>query len=243
MCNLLYAVYDRISDHCARAANCETRQHSRHVRTFSTTISPRTYESGKSELVSLATEPGSHGKLPVPPAVDAREGPGDARQARPRRARQPQVHVRGPAAHPRARQGDTPRRKRVPRRTRSKGRRRRRRRRRRRQGGGGGHGTRALGEPAKRGAAPAAATRALGQDLEHPGGALAGRPRRRVLLVGGQLRALAREGFPAREADRGRERRGSHAADDRILAGLRRHRTERRGYAPSHRTTARPLRL
>jgi len=223
MCNL-YAVNDRISDHGARAA------FARRVSipaTFSTTTS-RTYESGKSELVSLATEPGSHGKLPVPPAVDAREGPGDARQARPRRARQPQVHVRGPAAHPRARQGDSPRRKRVPRRTRSKGRQRRRRG--RRQGGGGGHGTRALGEPAKRGAAPAAATRALGQDLEHPGGALAGRPRRRVLLVGGQLRALAREGSPAREADRGRERRGSHAAaDDRILAGLRRHRTERRG--------------
>ena len=190
---------------------------------LSTTISPRTSESGKSELVSLATEPGSHGELPVPPAVDAREGSGDARQARPRRARQPQVHVRGPASNSRARQGDSTRRKRVPRRTRSKGRRRRRRQ------GGGGHGTRTLGEPAKRGAAPAAATRALGQDLENPGGALAGRPRRRVRLVGGQLRALARERFPAREADRGRERRGSHAADDRIVAGLRRHRTERRG--------------
>ena len=63
----------------------------------------------------------------MPPAVDAREGSGDARQARPRRARQPQVHVRGPASNSRARQGDSTRRKRVPRRTRSKGRRRRRR--------------------------------------------------------------------------------------------------------------------
>ena len=128
----------------------------------------------------------------MPPAVDAREGSGDARQARPRRARQPQVHVRGPASNSRARQGDSTRRKRVPRRTRSKGRRRRRRRRQ----GGGGHGTRTLGEPAKRGAAPAAATRALGQDLENPGGALAGRPRRRVRLSAGSSAPSPARGFP-----------------------------------------------
>ena len=83
---------------------------------------------------------------------------------------------------------------------------------------------RALGEPSRRGAAQAAATRAMGQDLEHP--------RRRVLaalVLGGELRALPRGSSPSREADRRGERRGSHAADDRIVAGRRRLHAERRG--------------
>ena len=162
-----------------------------------------------------------HGRplqLPVPPlALDAREGPG-ARVARPALplGHQPQAHVRGSAPHSRA-QHEKPRGERLhgggePRETPRRGRRRRRRR------------ARALGEPSRQGAAQAAATRAMGQDLEHP--------RRRVLaalVLGGELRALPRGSSPSREADRRGERRGSHAADDRIVAGRRRLHAERRG--------------